>query len=185
MEATARHNILNSIFYKRKKWLPLSVRDRRKSLYQAVSAHLPTGNSAETAYLHCIKLGTNIDPACGTGGMLLQAINHVRDKGQDIRTLWLYGQERNLTTSAIARMNLIIHGLEDFYIKRGDTLRNPLFRNRNKLATFDCVIANPPFSLKNWGADIWEHDKWKRNEYGIPPAQYGDFAWVEHMLKSM
>lgn len=125
------------------------------------------------------------DPACGTGGMLLQAINHVRDKGQDIRTLWLYGQERNLTTSAIARMNLIIHGLEDFYIKRGDTLRNPLFRNRNKLATFDCVIANPPFSLKNWGADIWEHDKWKRNEYGIPPAQYGDFAWVEHMLKSM
>ena len=67
MEATARHNILNSIFYKRKKWLPLSVRDRRKSLYQAVSAHLPTGNSAETAYLHCIKLGTNIDPAYSRG----------------------------------------------------------------------------------------------------------------------
>ena len=97
------------------------------------------------------------DPACGTGGMLLQAINHVHSKGQDIRTLWLYGQERNLTTSAIARMNLIIHGLEDFDIERGDTLRNPIFKSRNKLATFDCVIANPPFSLKKWGADIWEH----------------------------
>lgn len=125
------------------------------------------------------------DPACGTGGMLLQALAHVKDKGQDIRTLELYGQERNLTTSAIARMNLIIHGLEDFDIERGDTLRNPIFRNRNQLATFDCVIANPPFSLKKWGLEVWEHDKWKRNEYGTPPASYGDFAWVQHMLKSM
>jgi type I restriction enzyme M protein len=125
------------------------------------------------------------DPACGTGGMLLQALSHVRDKGQDVRTLELYGQERNLTTSAIARMNLIIHGLEDFDIERGDTLRNPIFRDRNKIATFDCVIANPPFSLKNWGEEVWEHDKWKRNEYGMPPSQYGDFAWVQHMIKSM
>ncbi|AHM55810.1 type I restriction enzyme ecoprrI M protein HsdM [Peptoclostridium acidaminophilum DSM 3953] len=117
--------------------------------------------------------------------MLLQALAHVKDKGQDIRTLELYGQERNLTTSAIARMNLIIHGLEDFDIERGDTLRNPIFRNRNQLATFDCVIANPPFSLKKWGLEVWEHDKWKRNEYGTPPASYGDFAWVQHMLKSM
>ena len=75
MEATARHNILNSIIYKRKKWLPLSVLDRRKSLYQAVSAHLPTGNSAGTAYLHCIKDGTNIDPACGSGHMLVYAFD--------------------------------------------------------------------------------------------------------------
>lgn len=125
------------------------------------------------------------DPACGTGGMLLQALSHVRDKGQDVRTLELYGQERNLTTSAIARMNLIIHGLEDFDIERGDTLRNPIFRDRNKIATFDCVIANPPFSLKNWGEEVWAHDKWKRNEYGMPPSQYGDFAWVQHMIKSM
>ena len=132
-------------------------------------------NTGETVY----------DPACGTGGMLLQAISHVELKGQDIRTLWLYGQERNLTTSAIARMNLIIHGLEDFNIMRGDTLRNPIFTSGNKLSTFDCVIANPPFSLKNWGSEVWENDKWGRNEYGMPPASYGDFAWVQHMLKSM
>ena len=132
-------------------------------------------NAGETVY----------DPACGTGGMLLQAISHVESKGGDIRTLWLYGQERNLTTSAIARMNLIIHNLEDFMIMRGDTLRNPIFTTRNKLSNFDCVIANPPFSLKNWGAEVWESDKWGRNEYGMPPSSYGDFAWVEHMLKSM
>lgn len=125
------------------------------------------------------------DPACGTGGMLLQAVKHVSDKGQDIRLIKIYGQEKNLTTSAIARMNLFIHGREDFKIERGDTLRNPVFTFRNKLSTFDCVIANPPFSLKRWGFDGWSTDKWGRNEYGIPPSSYGDFAWVEHMLKSM
>lgn len=125
------------------------------------------------------------DPACGTGGMLLQAIKHVSDKAEDVRLLKVYGQEKNLTTSAIARMNLFIHGREDFKIERGDTLRNPVFIFRNKLSTFDCVIANPPFSLKKWGFDGWGTDKWGRNEYGIPPVSYGDFAWVEHMLKSI
>ena len=71
VEAMARHNILNSIIYKRKKWLPLSVLDRRKSLYQAVSAHLSTGNRARTAYLHCIKDGVNIDLACVSGSLLI------------------------------------------------------------------------------------------------------------------
>jgi len=124
-------------------------------------------------------------PSMRTGGMLLQAIHHVAAKGGDIRTLKLYGQEKNLTTSAIARMNLLLHGVEDFNIVREDTLRNPVFTNRDKLATFDCVIANPPFSLKNWGQDIWISDRWGRNEFGVPPANFGDFAWVEHMIKSM
>jgi type I restriction enzyme M protein len=129
------------------------------------------------------------DPACGTGGMLLGAIDHVRRAGGDPRTFFgkLYGQEKNLTTSAIARMNLVLHGIEDFSIIREDTLRNPAFTDPSTghLATFDCVIANPPFSLKEWGRDLWEADPWGRAEFGLPPEQYGDYAWVQHMVASM
>jgi type I restriction enzyme M protein len=132
---------------------------------------------------------TIYDPACGTGGMLLGAIAHVKAKGGDPRTFFgrLYGQERNLTTASIARMNLLLHGLEDFSIARGDTLRNPTFTDPStgSLATFDCVIANPPFSLKEWGREIWENDPWGRAFAGIPNNSSGDYAWVQHMVKSM
>ncbi|MEK7328323.1 MAG: class I SAM-dependent DNA methyltransferase [Chloroflexota bacterium] len=127
------------------------------------------------------------DPACGTGGMLLEAIHHVRENHGDDRTLWgkLYGQEKNLTTSAIARMNLFLHGAADFQIVRGDTLRTPAFFSGDNLATFDCVIANPPFSLEKWGEEVWASDPYGRNFAGMPPAKSGDYAWVQHMLKSM
>lgn len=105
---------------------------------------------------------TVYDPACGTGGMLLEAINHVKKMGKDARTLKLFGQEKNLTTSTISRMNMFLHNIEDFSIVRGDTLRNHAFFNGDELATFDCVIANPPFSLKNWGAKYWEQDPYAR-----------------------
>lgn len=136
------------------------------------------------------KEGESIyDPACGTGGMLLGAIEHVTRKGGDPRTFYgrIYGQEKNLTTSAIARMNLVLHGIEDFQIAREDTLRNPTFTDPSTggLATFDCVIANPPFSLKEWGRDVWEADPWGRARYGIPPESYGDYAFVQHMIASM
>src|SRR5690606_8225092 len=96
---------------------------------------------------------TVYDPACGTGGMLIEVIEHVKDAGGSPKTLWgkLYGQEKVLATSAIARMNLLLHGVEDFKIVREDTLRNPAFYTGNNLAQFDCVVANPPFSLKAWG----------------------------------
>ena len=127
------------------------------------------------------------DPACGTGGMLLEAIHHVREHHGDDRTLWgrLSGQEKNLTTAAIARMNLFLHGAADFKIVRGDTLRNPAFFSGDNLATFDCVIANPPFSLEKWGEEVWSSDPYGRNFAGMPPAKSGDFAWVQHMIKSM
>jgi type I restriction enzyme M protein len=127
------------------------------------------------------------DPTCGTGGMLLEAIHHVKETRGDVRTLWgkLYGQEKNLTTSAIARMNLFLHGATDFKIVRGDTLRNPAFYSGDNLATFDCVIANPPFSLEKWGDDVWASDPYGRNFAGIPPAKSGDYAFVQHMIKSM
>jgi type I restriction enzyme M protein len=130
---------------------------------------------------------TIYDPACGTGGMLLAAVQHVKDTHGDVKRLWgkLFGQEKNLTTSSIARMNLFLHGIEDFQIVRGDTLRNPAFFDGDRLANFDCVIANPPFSLEKWGEEQWVNDPFGRNFAGLPPSSSGDFAWVQHMVKSM
>jgi len=128
---------------------------------------------------------TIYDPACGTGGMLLQCVDHLKQNNEDYRTLKLYGQEKNLTSSSIARMNMFLHGIEDFEIARGDTLRNPAFFEADGLQTFDCVIANPPFSLKEWGAENWTNDPYGRNIAGVPPKGNGDMAWVQHMIKSM
>lgn len=130
---------------------------------------------------------TIYDPACGTGGMLLAALQHVHEKHGDTKRLWgkLFGQEKNLTTSSIARINLFLHGVEDFQIVRGDTLRNPAFFDGDHLATFDCVIANPPFSLEKWGEEVWLNDPFGRNFAGMPPSSSGDYAWVQHMVKSM
>jgi type I restriction enzyme M protein len=130
---------------------------------------------------------TIYDPACGTGGMLLEAVHHVREAGGRVELLWgrLYGQEKNLTTSGIARINLFLHGVEDFHIVRGDTLRQPAFFEGDRLAQFDCVIANPPFSLQRWGEETWANDPYGRNFAGLPPSSSGDYAWVQHMLKSM
>lgn len=126
---------------------------------------------------------TVYDPACGTGGMLIEARNHIHDDFACLRRI--FGQEKNLTTSAIARMNLYLHGAEDFNIYRGDTLRKPAFISKDKLRTFNCVISNPPFSLENWGDEIWENDQYGRSFLGVPPTSSGDFAWIEHMIKSM
>jgi type I restriction enzyme M protein len=125
------------------------------------------------------------DPACGTGGMLLETVHHVKEQGGDPRLLKIKGQEKNLTTEAIARMNLFLHGMEDFHIVRGDTLRQPKFIKGDKLETFDNVIANPPFSLSEWGCELWQNDPYQRNRYGLAPKTNGDFAWVQHMFTSL
>ncbi|MCA4783136.1 SAM-dependent DNA methyltransferase [Empedobacter stercoris] len=125
------------------------------------------------------------DPACGTGGMLLECVDHLKETNQDYRTLKLYGQEKNLTSSSIARMNMFLHGMEDFQIAREDTLRSPAFFDADGLKKFDCVIANPPFSLKDWGADQWLNDPYGRNIAGVPPKGNGDMAWVQHMISSL
>jgi type I restriction enzyme M protein len=136
------------------------------------------------------KAGETIyDPACGTGGMLLAAVAHARERGDDPRSFFgkLYAQEKNLTTAAVARMNLFLHGIEDFSVERGDTLREPKFSDPSTggLAIFDVVIANPPFSLEAWGREVWENDKWGRAFAGLPTDSSGDFAWVQHMIMSM
>lgn len=131
---------------------------------------------------------TVYDPACGTGGMLIEVIEHVKRDGGNPQLLWgkLFGQEKVLTTSGIARMNLLLHGIEDFKIVKEDTLRDPAFFEGDKLAQFDCVIANPPFSLENWGEESWLSDRYGRNTIGgVPPKKNADWAWVQHMYKSM
>lgn len=125
------------------------------------------------------------DPACGTGGMLLETVDHIRQAGGEWRNLIVRGQEKNLTTASIARMNLFLHGFEDFDIVRGDTLVDPKFHHQDALERFHCVIANPPFSLKNWGRDVWDRDPYGRNRWGLPTKSKGDLAWVAHMLTSM
>lgn len=109
------------------------------------------------------------DPACGTGGMLIEAIRYMKG---DKRTYGrIYGQEKNLATSAIARMNLFLHGAKDFKVTQGDTLRSPNYLERGSLQTFDCVVANPPFSLKNWGAEQFSSDIYGRNMWGVRLTQ--------------
>lgn len=126
------------------------------------------------------------DPTCGSGGMLVEMVNVVREHGGDPRTLKLTGQEVSLTTAAIARMNLFLHDIEDFRIRRGDTLRDPKFKTpQGDLEHFDLVIANPPFSLNPWGHDMWADDPYGRSKFGVPPVTKGDFAFVEHMLGVM
>lgn len=128
---------------------------------------------------------TIYDPACGSGGMLVEAANEVLEAGGSLSQMRFFGQEVNLTTCAIARMNLFLHDIEDVRILRGDTLRDPKFTEHGRLARFSVVLANPPFSLKNWGADVWRNDPWSRPVWGMPPAGNADFAWVQHMLASM
>lgn len=126
------------------------------------------------------------DPACGTGGMLIEAANEVLEAGGSLKQMRFYGQEINLTTAAIARMNLYLHDIEDATVVRGDTLRDPKFRDdRGHLEHFDIVIANPPFSLKNWGVETWASDPWGRAACGVPPKGNADLAWVQHMLASI
>ena len=125
------------------------------------------------------------DPTCGSGGMLLSAIAHLRRHGQEWRNVRLYGQERNVMTSSIARMNCFLHGIEDFRIERGDTLAEPKLVQGDKLMRFDLVLANPPYSIKQWDRDAFASDPWGRNRYGTPPQGRADYAFWQHILLSM
>jgi type I restriction enzyme M protein len=133
------------------------------------------------------KAGERIyDPTCGTGGMLISALDEVKRKGGEYRTLKLYGQERNHMTASIARMNLALHGVDDFAIARGDTLERPAFTDpKGGLATFDVVLANPPYSIKQWNREAWTSDPWGRNFLGTPPQGRADYAFFQHILKSL
>lgn len=125
------------------------------------------------------------DPTCGSAGMLISAISYLKDQKKEWRNVSLYGQEINALTSAIARMNLFLHGIEDFQIVNGDTLAAPAFIERGKLKTFDLVLANPPYSIKEWSRDAFSADKYGRNFLGVPPQGRADYAFLQHIIKSI
>ena len=116
------------------------------------------------------------DPTCGTGGMLISCLAEVKRRGGDIRTTGLFGQELITITAAIARMNLVIHGVDDFHIASGSTLAGPAFVQGDRLRTFDVVLANPPYSIKKWSRGAWEKDQWGRNFLGTPPQGRADYG---------
>ena len=125
------------------------------------------------------------DPTCGSAGMLISSIAHLKDSGKEWRNVALYGQEIVTITSAIARMNLLLHGVQDFNIVNGDTLTSPAFTKNGKLQQFDLVLANPPYSIKQWDRTAFESDKYGRNFLGTPPQGRADYAFFQHILKSM
>lgn len=125
------------------------------------------------------------DPTCGSGGLLLNCVNHLKEQQKEYRTLKLFGQELNLMTSSIARMNMFLHGIEDFNIVRGNTLSHPKFLENDKLKTFDVILANPPYSIKRWDREAWSSDPYGRNIYGTPPQGCADYAFQQHILKSL
>ena len=125
------------------------------------------------------------DPTCGSAGMLISCIAYLQHKQQEWRNVKIFGQEITQLTAAIAKMNLFLHGIKDFNIINDDTLKNPGFVENGKLKTFDLVLANPPYSIKQWDRAAFEADKWGRNILGTPPQGRADYAFFQHIIKSM
>ncbi|MDB4946680.1 MAG: type restriction-modification system, subunit [Labilithrix sp.] len=122
------------------------------------------------------------DPTVGSGGMLIECAHYLERHGKNPKNLSLFGQEKNLGTWAIAKMNVLLHGLSDARIEKGDTIRDPKLRTADGLMLFDRTIANPPFSLEDWGRELAEHDPHGRFRFGVPPKGKGDLAFVQHMI---
>ena len=125
------------------------------------------------------------DPTCGSGGILISCIDHIKNRGQEWRNVKIFGQEIIPPTASICRMNMFLHGVKEFTIRTGDTLSSPTFLERDRLKTFDIVVANPPYSISNWDRDAFSTDKYGRNFLGTPPQSIADFAFIQHILKSM
>ncbi|MDR1072402.1 MAG: type I restriction-modification system subunit M [Treponema sp.] len=125
------------------------------------------------------------DPTCGSAGMLISAIAYLKAQKKEWRNVKIYGQEINALTSAIARMNLFLHGVKDFQIVNNDTLTAPAFIENNQLQRFDMIVANPPYSINQWNREAFAADKYGRNFLGTPTQGRADYAFFQHILKSL
>jgi len=125
------------------------------------------------------------DPTCGSAGMLISSIAYLKEQGKEWRNVKIYGQEINALTSAIARMNLFLHGVKDFQIVNDDTLIAPAFIDKGRLMQFDMIVANPPYSISQWNREAFAADKYGRNFFGTPPQGRADYAFFQHILKSL
>ena len=180
-----KHYIFGLLFFKR-------LSDVWEEEYEQRLAEYHDSELAADPDEQCVQpaVGMSVhDSACGSGGFLLQAVEYLKDHGKNWKSLSLWGQEINLNTWAICEMNLFLHDVDDAVILCGDTLRNPrhLVAEGSKTPrTFDRVLANPPFSLKSWGHELWSKgDAFRRDKYGCPPKSYGDLAFVQHMVASL
>lgn len=142
--------------------------------------------------MECLKPDNNqsvYDPTCGSAGMLLEAYHYMERNKKNPKSLRLFGQEKNLNTWAISQMNLFLHDIDDASVLRGDTILEPKHLeegNSKHIKQFDLVVANPPFSLKSWGYEVWKSgDPYGRDSFGCPPKSYADFAFFQHMLMSL
>ena len=125
------------------------------------------------------------DPCAGSGGMLVYSADHLEEKGHNPNEISLYGQERNLNTWAICKMNMLLHDIRDAYIEKGDTMRNPQFTTEGELEQFDRVIANPMWNQSEWSKEyLKDSEPFGRFSYGFPPKNSADWAWIQHMLAS-
>ena len=125
------------------------------------------------------------DPACGSGGMLIESINYLKDQGKNPNNISIFGEEKNVNTWAIAKMNLLLHNILDCPIKHGDTMTDPIL-DEDHLMLFDMVITNPMWNQKEWSREMFEKgDPYGRVKYGIPPKSSGDWIWVQHMLATL
>lgn len=125
------------------------------------------------------------DPTCGSAGMLISCIHYLREHGAEWRGMKCYGQEINPLSAAIGKMNLFLNGVSDFKIVNSDTLKYPAFIENGKLKQFDIVLANPPYSISSWDRDAFENDPYGRNFLGTPPQSRADYAFFQHILKSL
>jgi type I restriction enzyme M protein len=125
------------------------------------------------------------DPTCGSGGILLNSALYLKEQKKEYRTLKLYGQELNLITSAIARMNMFMHNIDEFLVVQGDTLDSPQILENDELKKFDVIMANPPYSIKRWSQQKWMNDPYGRNIWGTPPQGCADYAFQQHIMKSL
>lgn len=126
------------------------------------------------------------DPACGSASLLMKCARKIQQKFNGSRKYALYGQESIGSTWALAKMNLFLHGEENHCVEWGDTIRNPKLQDGNeKLRHFDIVVANPPFSLSDWGHDMAADDTFSRFRRGLPPKTRGDYAFLLHMIETL
>lgn len=124
------------------------------------------------------------DPTCGSGGMLIESVHHIKECRGNEHNVSLFGQEKNMGTWSICKMNMLLHGFSDADVRKGDTIRDPKLLIDGQLMLFDRVIANPPFSLDKWGVEVAENDGFGRFTYGVPPKSKGDYAFIEHMIST-
>ena len=125
------------------------------------------------------------DPACGSGGFLLKTALYLKNKGKEYRNLKLFGQELKVFTTSVARINMFMHGIDEFTLTSGNTIDKPQILEHDEIKQFDVVMSNPEFTVTDWNQAQFINDPYGRNTLGTPPQGNADYAFQQHILKSL